>query len=216
MEFGIIGLGRFGLQLGKSLVELGHTCVGIDIDGARVQQAGDLLTQVYEADATDVNTLADLKMQTLDAVAVTIGSHLEEALLAILGLQELGQTNILAKASDPMHKKVLERMGVSHIVQPEIDAAKRIALKLDNPGFLDLLPIGRGVFVQEAKVENWAGKSLRQLNVRGISNVLVAAVREKDSANFRFVPNPDQVFQAGDTLLLIGYGDDVQKVLNKT
>lgn len=216
MDFGIIGLGRFGLQLGVSLMELGHTCIGVDIDGSRVQQARDLLSQVYEADATDPDTLAELKMQTLDIIAVTIGSHLEEELLTILGLQELGAKNILAKASDPMHKKVLERMGISHIVQPEIDAAKQLALKLDNPGFLDLLPIGRGVLVQEAKVVNWAGKNLRQLDVRGISHVLVAAVREKDGANFQFVPNPDQIFQAGDSLLLIGYNDDVRKALKKT
>ena len=39
MEAGIIGLGKFGMQLGKSLTEMGHTCAGIDIDYARVQQA---------------------------------------------------------------------------------------------------------------------------------------------------------------------------------
>lgn len=216
MEAGIIGLGKFGMQLGQSLTELGHTCVGIDSDSCKVQQAREFLGQVYEADATDINTLAELKLHTLDIVAVTIGSHLEEALLAILGLQELGARHIIVKASDPMHKKVLERMGVGTIVQPEIDAARRMAFKLDNPGFLDLLPIGRGVFIQEAKVENWAGKSLRELNVRRKSNILVAAVREKDKDRYRFVPDPDHVLQQGDGLLIIGYGDDMQKVVGRT
>lgn len=216
MEAGIIGLGKFGLQLGQSLTELGHTCIGVDIDSSRIQQAKEFLPHVYEADATDINTLAELKLHKLDIVAITIGSHLEDSLLAILGLQDLGASNILVKASNQMHKKVLERMGVSTIVQPEIDAARQMALKLDNPGFLDLLPIGKGVFVQEANVDNWAGKSLRQLNVRGINNVLVAAIRENGSHTYRFVPNPARILEKGDSLLLMGYGDDMQKVLNRT
>lgn len=215
MEVGIIGLGKFGLQLGKSLMELGDNCIGIDIDCARVYQARDFFGQVYEGDATDMDILAELKFHTLDMVAVTIGNHLEASILTILALQELGAANILVKASNPMHKKVLERMGISMIVQPEIDEAKRLALKLDNPGLVDLLPIGRGVVVQEAKVENWAGKSLMELNVRGASNVLVAAVRENGALAYRFVPDPARKLEAGDSLLLMGYSDDMRKVLKK-
>lgn len=215
MDAGIIGLGKFGLQLGKSLTELGNTCIGIDIDSSRAYHARDVLSQVYEGDATDIETLAVLKFQTLDMVAVTIGNHLEASILTVLALQELETPRIIVKASNPMHTKVLERLGISLIVQPEIDEAKRLALKLDNPGLVDLLPIGRGVVVQEADVENWAGKSLRELNVRGSSNVLVAAVRENGAPAYRFVPDPARKLKAGDSLLLMGYGDDMRKVLKK-
>lgn len=212
MEAGIIGLGKFGLQLGKSLTELGHICIGLDSDFDRVQQARDVFSQVYEGDAADISTLAELKFHTLEPVIVTIG-NLGASILAILGLQELNTPEIIAKASSPMHKKALERLGVSMVAQPEIDEAKRLALKLDNPGILDLLPIGKGVVVQEARVENWAGKSLRELNVRSATNVLVAAVREKGGQTYRFVPDPSRRLEAGDSLLLIGYGDDVRKTL---
>lgn len=215
MEVGIIGLGKFGLQLGISLMELGNTCVGIDIDSAKAYHARDALSQVYEGDATDMDTLADLKFQTLDMVAVTIGNHLEASILTVLALQELGTEYILVKASNPVHKKVLERLGIKMVVQPEIDEAKRLALKLDNPGLVDLLPIGKGVVVQEAAVENWSGKSLRELNVRSASNVLVAAVRADGESAYRFVPDPGRKLEPGDSLLLMGYGEDVRKVLKK-
>ncbi len=52
--------------------------------------------------------------------------------------------------------------------------------------------------------------------MRRKSNLLVAAVREKDSDKYRFVPDPDHVLQKGDSLLIIGYGDDMQKVAGKT
>lgn len=215
MEVGIIGLGKFGLQLGKSLAELGHTCIGMDIDPAKVHQAMDAFAQVYEGDATNIETLEELKFATLNTVAVTIGNHLEASILTVLGLQELGVFDILVKASNLMHKKVLERLGITRVIQPEIDEAKRLALKLDNPGIIDLLPIGKGIVVQEAKVANWAGKSLREMNVRGVSNVLVAAVRKNDALHYHFVPDPSSSFAFGDTLLLIGYDDDIRKVLKR-
>jgi len=52
-EIGIIGLGKFGYFLGQSLTDLGHTVVGIDSDPEKIKRAQDVLTQVYQADATD-------------------------------------------------------------------------------------------------------------------------------------------------------------------
>lgn len=215
MDIGIIGLGKFGMQLGSSLMALGHTCLGLDINQTKAQQAREVFSHVYAGDAANQETLQELGFHNLDTVAVTIGNHMEASILAVLALQELGAAQILVKASNAMHKKVLQRLGVTTIVQPEIDEAKRLALKLDTPGIIDLLPIGPGVAVQEAQVEDWAGKSLRELNVRSASNVLVAAVKEKGSENYRFVPDPGRKFEPGDKVLLIGYGDDMKKALKK-
>lgn len=216
METGIIGLGKFGMQLGRVLTALGHVCVGLDVDPARVRQGRDALSRVYEADATDTEALAALKVHTLDNVVVAIGARLEASVLVILGLQELGVKKIIAKAASPVHKKVLQRLGVERIVQPEIDAATQLALKLDNPGLLDLLPIGRGVALQEAVVHRWAGKSLAQLDLRAERKILVAAVRRKDQQQYHFVPDPHRPLEAGDTLLLIGYRDGVSAAVERS
>ena len=62
------------------------------------------MSHVYEADATDINTLAELKVHTLDVVAVTIGSHLEAALPGHHGPAGAGSQKIMVKASSPLHK----------------------------------------------------------------------------------------------------------------
>lgn len=215
-EFGIIGLGKFGLQLGRTLADMGQTCIGMDISPQRAQLAKDILAQTYEADATDKNALLQLRFQALDTVVVSVGSSLEATILAILNLQELGIKNIIAKAASPLHAKVLGRMGAIRIVQPEIDAATRLAYSLENPGLIDLLPIGRGVMLQKADIKKWAGKTLKNLDLRNVSNVLVAAVRPRGQSAYRFVPDPDRVLETGDTLLIIGYRDAVEKIVGRT
>lgn len=208
-ETGIIGLGKFGLQFGTALAGLGGRCVGVDVAPARVQLAREVLTQAWEADATDKTALAQLHFAGLETVVISAGDNLETSILVALNLLELGVRNIIVKAATPLHAKVLRRMGVRRVIQPEIDAATQLAHALDNPGLLDLLPIGRGVALQEVTVERLAGKSLRELSLRRENHVLVAGVQERGDRDYRFVPDPDRPLQAGDKLLVIGYRDAV-------
>lgn len=216
LEIGIIGLGKFGLRLAEKLSRLGSVCMGLDISHNRVQQARSILGQVYEGDATDKNVLAQIKIHTMDMVVLALGNNLEKAILATLNLQDLGVKHLIAKAASPTHGKVLEKMGVERIVQPEMEAADQLAYSLDNPGLIDLLPIGRGVALQESLVDKWAGKSIKDLDLRHSNNVLVAAVREAGAMDYRFVPDPLRKLQKGDSLLIIGYADDVNSILDRT
>lgn len=209
LEVGVIGLGKFGLQLGATLTELGHRVVGIDSNEQRVHVAQELLSQAYSADATDKAVLAQLRFQDLDCVAVSVGGSMETSILVTLNLQEIGVTNIIAKAISIAHRKVLTRIGAHQVIQPEADVAVHTALRLSNPGLLDLLPVGGGVLVQEAEVDAWAGKTLIDLTLRNKSGVLVAAVLRAGEAEYRFVPDPARPFSKGDKLLLIGHQDDV-------
>ena len=203
-EVGVIGLGKFGLHFGITLTELGHTVIGLDTDAGRTRAAQEHLTQVYQADATDKAALVQLGFQHLDTVAVSVGGSMETSILATLNLQELGVRTIIAKATSPAHRKVLERIGAHQVIQPEADVARHTAYKLSNPGLLDFLPIGEGVMIQERTVDAWAGKTLVDLNLRNESDVLVAAVCHGQGEEYRFVPNPVIPFNKGDKLLLIG------------
>ena len=212
LEIGVIGLGKFGLQLGATLAELGHRVIGIDTDQIRVRAAQEVLSQAYEANAVDRAALEQLHFHALDAVAVSVGGSMEASILVTLNLQEIGVNNIIVKAISPAHRKVLKRIGAHHVVQPEVDVAVHTAYRINSPGLLDFLPIGGGVLVQEVTVDEWAGKSLIDLNLRDESGVLVAAVRGSEDAKYRFVPDPKTPFVRGDKLLIIGPQQSVSRL----
>jgi trk system potassium uptake protein TrkA len=204
LEAGVIGLGKFGLGLGSTLTELGHLVVGVDADPERVRAAQETFSRVYEANGTDMAALTQLRFQDLDVVAVSVGSSMETSILVTLNLQELGIRNIVAKAVSTPHAKVLRKLGVTRVIQPETDVAVHTAYRLHNPGMLDFLPIGRGVLIQELVVDSWEKKNLLELNLRNASEVLVAAVRGVGDSEYRFVPDPKKPFARGDKLLVIG------------
>lgn len=203
LEAGVIGLGKFGMQLGTSLTDMGHSVLGLDMDPEKVRLAQETFTQAYVANAVEKNVLVQLQFQDLDIVAVSVGEAMDTSILVTLNLQEMGVKNIIVKAVSQAHRKVLTRLGAHNVVQPEMDVARHTALRLTNPGLLDFLPVGGGVLVKELVVDEWAGKSLVELNLRN-SGVLVAAVRRPPDKEYTFVPDPKQPFAKGDKLLVIG------------
>lgn len=212
LEIGIIGLGKFGLPLALSLTELGHAVIALDQSELRVRHVQDILSHVYTAEATDIGVLQQLRFQDLDAVVVSVGSSMESSILVTLNLQEVGAKRIYVKAVSNEHRKVLERLGVTHVIQPEHDVATQLAHRLSNPGMLDLLPLGGGVLLQELIVNEWADKTLLDLRLSNESGVMVVAIRYAGQREYTFVPPADKPLVKGDVMVVIGKVDDVSKL----
>lgn len=203
LEIGVIGLGKFGLELAATLTELGHRVVGVDASELKVRAARDYVAQVFVGDAMDRAVLTQLRFQDLDAVAVSVGGSMETSILVTLNLQEIGVKEIIVKSVSAAHRKVLRRIGATRVIQPEADVAVLTAHRLSHPGMLDLLPLGAGVLVLEALVNAWDGKTLVSLNLPN-KGVLVAAVKRRGEKDYRFVPDPSEPLTRGDSVLLMG------------
>lgn len=95
---------------------MGHEVLGVDADVEIVRDHKDMLTQIVEADCTEIETLGRLHAAEFDTAIVAIGTNVEASLLAVLALVDLGLPNIWAKATSERHGRVLERTGAHHVV----------------------------------------------------------------------------------------------------
>jgi len=212
IEVGVVGLGKFGQAFAKAFQEKGHTVVGVDRSECNVRRAQDDLSQAFQADGTDKAALEQVGFKELDQVVVSTGKSMEASILVVLNLQELGVKKIWVKAVSSEHEKVLKRLGVHFVVFPERFVAQQIAHRMAVPGLLDYLGIGEDVVVREVQVSQWEGKTLRELDLTNRFNVQVVAFRAKDQKALSFVPRADVVLASGDTLVILGRGDDVLKL----
>ena len=212
LDVGVIGLGKFGLELALTLSELGHNVVGLDAHEERVRMAQDDLATVYRGNATDITVLRQLRFEDLDPVIVSVGDSMEDSLLIVLALQELNVRNIHVKANSLEYQKILNRLGVNHVIMPQHEIAVQFAHRLGTPGMLDVLPLGEGVLVRELTVEAWDGKSLNDLSLPTKYRVIVLALRGKGAQHYHFVPAPDQPLSAGDRMVVLGQIEHVLKL----
>ena len=135
----VIGLGRFGGSVARTLERMGHEVLGVDDKGSRVQEYAPHLTQVVEADCTDTRCLDKLGASSFESVVVGIGSDIEASVLTVLALSDLGVANIWAKATNENHGRILERTGAHHVVFPEQRMGERVARLLEGDRLLYLL-----------------------------------------------------------------------------
>ena len=123
----VIGLGRFGRSLALELVACDTEVLGIDTDEQVVQELSAQLTHCVQADSTNEDALRQLGVQEFDRAVVAIGSHIEASLLTASLLRSMGVGNIWAKAISEQHGRILEQLGISHVVYPEHDMGRRVA-----------------------------------------------------------------------------------------
>ncbi|MCI5114568.1 MAG: TrkA family potassium uptake protein [Candidatus Electrothrix sp. AW2] len=213
LQIGIIGLGKFGLQLGKTLVDLGHEVLGVETDAEKVKNAQHVLTQVYQVDAMNREALEQIRIQDFQHVLVSVGDSIAASVMISMFLKELGVPKVWVKAIHQDHEKLLHKIGVDEIVIPEFMAAKQIASRIAMPGFLDYLPFDESMAVKEFTIEEWEGKTLLELNLTNTFEIQVIAVRRNGNEKYQYIPKANEVFRKGDNFVAIGKVSQLDRVV---
>ena len=198
----VAGLGRFGGAVAQTLERMGHEVLGADTSTALVQHFSPELTQVVEADCTNVDTLRQLGVGDFEAAVVGIGSDIEASVLTVLALCDLGLTNIWAKATNDRHARILERTGAAHVVFPEQRMGERVAHLL-NERLLDFIDFGDNFAIARlAAPERIIGLPLVTSECRRKYDVTVVGVKREGEDFIHAVP--DTLIMPGDVLVVSG------------
>ena len=211
-QFVIIGLGRLGSAMIATLTSLGYDVLGIDSDEEVVQDLAAEFPDAHlvAADATEESVLHDLNVGQFDAAAVVIGENMEAGILAAANLKEMGVPFVVGRAISKLHARVLERIGVDRIIEPEKDMGAQVARTMASPGIMDYVDLGGDEALIESEVpEEWVGKSLADLHLSRQSGLTVLAIKPKGKAGT--IPSGDSVFREGDVLVVGGTKEDLDR-----
>ena len=209
--FAVIGLGRFGTSVAMTLQTLGHEVLAIDSDEDRVQKLSDQVTHVVQADTADENALHALGLRNFDAVVVAIGADVQANVATTLLLKELGIPYIIAKARNALHGKMLEKIGADRVVYPERDMGQRVAHSLISSNVLDYIELSPDLSLVEVTVPGaFIGRTLQQANMRALYGVNVVAIKRFDK--LIVPPQPDELIQESDIMIVIGSTEGLQQL----
>ena len=122
----VVGLGRFGVAVARTLDALGQDVLAVDRDAELVNRWSSQLPTV-QADMTDAISIEQLGAKDFDTAVVAIGDSVESSVITAGNLLDAGITDLWAKSVSEEHARILERIGVRHIINAETDAGKRVA-----------------------------------------------------------------------------------------
>ena len=225
-QFAVIGLGRFGSSVAKTLSEKGKEVLGIDRKDQIVQDMSEAITQAVCVDAKDEKALKAVGIENVDVAVVAIG-NLEASILITLMLKEIGIKEIVVKAVTEGHKKVLEKIGATRIVMPERDMGQRVASALVTPQVLDHIDLsGDSSIVEIISPPDFVGRTLKDLDVRAKYGINVIAIKRKIRSlsakgdakyeeKIEVTPQADEIIRERDVLVVIGPNDKIEKLKKK-
>ena len=213
-QFVIIGLGRFGASVAKTLYALGLDVLAIDSNEDLVQEISDSVTHAVQMDATDENALRTLGLRNFDVAVVTIGANIQASVMATLLVKDMGIKYIIAKGNSDLHAKVLNKIGADRVILPEKDMGVRVAHNLVSSSILDYIELSPDYSIIEIESpKEWYGKSMKELSLRSKYGINVMAIKKNNEVNIS--PDADDVINKDDIVVAIGSAEDLTKLEGK-
>jgi len=205
----VCGLGRFGSSVAQALARLGHEVLAVDRDPKIVQDWSGRLTHVVEADTTSIDALEQLGVAQFQHAVVGIGTSIESSVLTCANLVDLGLAQIWSKAITEAHGKILDRIGVHHIVFPEAESGKRVA-HLVTGKLLDYIEFDDGfAIVKMHPPKETQGFTLAESRVRELYGVTVVGVKSSGE-DFTYA-QPSTRVTAHDLLIVSGQANLIER-----
>ena len=201
-QYVVLGMGRFGTSVARTLYGLGHDVLGIDKDEEIIQSLSNELTHIVAADVLDEETYRTLGLRNFD-VAVVAVRDLEPSVMCTLMLKECGIPFIIAKASTALHGRMLEKIGADKVIYPERDMGIRVGHNLADSNIVDYIELVDNLSIMEIEApKSMIGKSLSEAELRRLYKVTVVAIRRNGEM---FVnPNPQSKIQEKDIMVILG------------
>jgi trk system potassium uptake protein TrkA len=209
----VIGLGRLGASIARTLSSIGHEVLALDQDERLVQGIKPDVTQTVQADPTSEPALRDLGVGNFD-IGIVAEPDLERNVLATILLKKLGVRYIIARATSELHGSILEKIGADKVVYPENEMGTGIAYVLTLGDVIDYIPVTAEYGVVKMSVPpQLAGKTLSEtgLGHHGRWDVVVLLLQRKRDVFIS--PSGGEIIRPEDVLVISGNRDKLEEYL---
>ena len=209
----VIGAGRFGSVVIKELHKTGKKILAIDIDENALYKVEKSANQIKVLDAADPEALMLIGVDKMEKVIVGVSNNVE----IVAALTEIGVKTIIAKATNERHARILKQIGVNIIVRPQIEAALKISLLVNNDYVLqnakNIYEINDGYVLSEINLKNMQldGTTIKNADFRSLKVNVIAIKRAEDF----ILPDGETILRVGDVILMIGKLNDIARASQK-
>lgn len=199
---GVLGLGLFGSSVAQTLARNNVDVIAMDTNMDHVEEVVDLVDVAIQGDFTKINQLQDAGFAECDEVVIASAEKLENTILAVINLKKLGVSKITAKTKSEDYREVLEMVGATRVILPEIEMGVQMGTMLSNPIVSELVKLDDRYNVIEFQCqEQWLGKSIVQIDFRNNYNTNIIAIRPKKTDEFTIEFGPNYIVTEGDIFL---------------
>lgn len=211
---GIIGMGRFGLNLVESFSKNNVEILAIDSKKERAEKAGVYTDYVVVCDSTNAEALEEAGIKTCDHVIVAFGqvedSKAATSIMTIIRLKNLGVKKITVRVDDESLIETMKLIGADEVVLPLKIASDKVANKISSDSVVDYFKLTENFDAYEIKLnDNFKSLPITELNARAKYLINILLIKRN---NVNTLPTKESILQAGDNLIIFGKKQDINKI----
>jgi len=216
------------MTVANILAENGMEVIAIDKNKELVNEISGKVTQAVSLDSTEENVIRNLNLNEVDAVILGIGSNIQESILTAALLKKIGVGMIYAKVENQLHGRIMELIGVQHILLPEEMVGNQLAKTLISKNILEYINLSSGhIVIELIAPRDFVGKTLQELALPTQRGINVIAIKynylsvSEDGRNMiekrlNDMPGANDVVNDGDVLILLGHKGNIDKLIFDT
>lgn len=216
----VCGAGDVGTTVIKSFRDHEADFIVVEENEKRAEELRQAGVLVIEGDATNEDTLQQAGIHRARGVACALSTD-EENVFAVLTCRQMNEDIlIVTKAVEPSAHGKLLKAGANKTISPNEIGGQRIATLISRPSvisFLDVITRAGDVALDLEEVlvsshSGLAGKMLLEAKIPEQTGLIVLALKKSGEATFRFNPSSSETLQAGDTMVVLGPKEKVERL----
>ena len=202
----IVGGGKIGYNLFKTLKERGHQVTLIERDkDTCLKISEDISAEVIWGDGTNMEVLKDAGIEEADIIAAVTGTDEENLVICQIAKMSFNTKKTIARVNNPKNIVIFKTLGIDNTVCSTAVIANMIEYELDKEDYRIVNTFERGSMVLAEIVINerslWCGKIIKDL-ILPEECVFVSILR-----------GDKVIYPRGDTLIL---NDDKVLIVTNT
>ena len=213
----VLGGGKVGANLARSLVHGGHEVAVVEQDRSRFENLeAELGHRALHGDATEVFVLERAGLRRPPDIAVAVpGDDEDNIVICQLARERFGVPKVIARVNDPRNQQHFDLLGIGPTVSPTASVMALIEHEVPEHELVHLLQLRKEnleiVEVQVAKGAPAAGRRVDELSLPESAR-LISVMREGAAE----IAVGSTQLQAGDQVLAVlepGSERDLRRVL---
>ncbi|HET7488296.1 MAG TPA: TrkA family potassium uptake protein [Acidimicrobiales bacterium] len=212
----VVGCGRVGSELARTLIDAGHSVAVIDKDRRAFQRylPDDWQGKAVVGFGFDRDHLEQAGVREAGALAATTGGDNSNILTARIARETYQVTSVVARIQDPRRAVIYERLGIPTVAQVQWTTDQVLRRMFPGESTVEWADASGGISMLERSLPAaWAGQRLSRVGQQG--QFRVAAVTRAGVAQ---LVGPDLVGQEGDVLHILaarGHVEDLEARLDE-
>ena len=210
----VCGLGRNGSKAFEELTLAGQICIAIEKDKNTIQKRKGILTNSHciNQDAILDDTLIKANINSAKAIIITLPNDSDNVFITLTARQLNPNIIIVSRASEETTEIKLKRAGANHVVMPDSIGGSHMAQLIIKPDLIGFTDILSGMGANHLKLEEIHFEDLKSdlknnklLVLKSYGNQDIIYIGFKNnSGDFIINPDPELIFENGDTLIVLG------------